>query len=585
LNNIQYPAVVSTPEGGNRVYVAAVNDKGRLDKQLFALYAEGNYGSGLVYPAPLAAPSPGLSPSFVSPRGPFGVAVSDANYNRRPVLNIVYTDDGIVWIPYMELGNPYGVPNMWTWSSVDGFATAPNRTLVTADAFAKGHQMSDTLTTPVKSCGYEVWHENSAPSGEVNYDVYLAIYCAGWDGPPDDIGPSAINLATIPNPVNRTFSSPTFKIKADISDINTGYNNIIAAQLLMTDLTVTDPSTLDWTGAWIMNLTGVDRSPTETAWLYANWLPPLWSLGECKRFWIRGEDNKSMWGQAELVDVCVTQAPDKPPPPPIMQKAELTGANNKDVTLTWSRSLDDGAGANDVLIYKVWKSDAARGTYFIVNNVTATGASTYSWIDINAGHGNMQFFFYYVEANDSVFDSLPTKLAAKFFRTMSQGDSNLLSFPLYQANYHSDVVLKTIAFSSVRTYNCGDSMDPWKSYKPGRSINDVNAMDVKRGYWVKLDTPGTMTVAGLVPDLVTTTLCAGWNLISFPSFNNTYTVADLSSAFGGGIVRAVEIYDPTMGPYYLERLAQSDWPTTYMWAGQAYWILLSSNVDWYVPGM
>ncbi len=582
LNNIQYPAVVSTPEGGNRVYVAATNDKGRLDKQLFALYAEGNYGSGLVYPAPLAAPSPGLSPSFASPRGPFGVAVSDANYNRRPVLNIVYTDDGIVWIPYMELGNPYGVPNMWTWSSRDGFATAPNRTLVSADAFAKGHQMSDTLTTPVSSCVYEVWHENIAPSGEVNYDVYLAIYCAGWDTTPDNLGPSALNLATLPNPVNRTFPSPTFKIKADISDINTGYNNIIAAQLLMTDLTVTDPSTLDWSNAWSMNLTGVDRSPTETAWLYANWLPSLWSLGECRRFWIRGEDNKSMWGQGEMVDVCVTQAPDKPPPPPVMQKAELTGTNNKDVTLTWSRSLDDGAGANDVSIYKVWKSDAARGTYFIVYNVTATGASAYSWTDINAGHGNMQFFFYYVQANDSVFDSLPTKLAAKFFRTLTDGDSNLLSVPLYQANYHPNQVLKTIGFTSVRTYYSLGG-DPWRSYKPGRAINDISAMDVKSGYWVKLTAPGTMTVAGLVPDLTTMTLPAGWNLIGFPSFRTNYTLGDFAAAAGGS-VHAVETYDSSAGPYYLQRLAQSEWSTTCMQAGQAYWILLSSAVTWYVPG-
>jgi hypothetical protein len=288
-----------------------------------------------------------------------------------------------------------------------------------------------------------------------------------------------------------------------------------------------------------------------------------------------------MWGQGAPVDVCVTKAPDKPPPPPVMQKAELTGAANKDVTLTWSRSSDDGAGTNDVVIYKVWKSDAVHGTYFIVSNVTATGASTYSWTDINAGHGNMKNFFYYVQANDTVFDSLPTKLAAKFYRTMPASDSNLLSFPLYQADYRADQVLKTVSFSSARTYIPIGS-DPWKSYKPGRPINDISTMDVKYGYWVKLNSPGTMTVAGLVPDLTTSNLKAGWNLVGFPSFRTNYTLGDLSAAAGGSL-QAIEMYNSSNAPYYLQRLSQSEWATTYMEAGQAYWILLSSDVTWYVP--
>ncbi len=116
----------------------------------------------------------------------------------------------------------------------------------------------------------------------------------------------------------------------------------------------------------------------------------------------------------------------------------------------------------------------------------------------NAGHGNFQHFFYYVQANDSTFDSLPTKLAAKFYRNILNPDSNLVSFPLYQADYHPDVVLKTVSFTSVRTYAACSATDPWKSYKPGRPINDITSMDVRNGYWAKLSNSDTMTVAGLL---------------------------------------------------------------------------------------
>ncbi len=580
--NIQFPAAVSTNEGsGNKIYVAVTNDAGALDKRLYVLTADGSFGSGLVYPAPRAAASPGVSPDFSTPQGPMGVAVSDANYNRRPVLNVVYTEDGIVWVPYMEAGNIFGVPNMWTWSSTDGFVAERTRTNVTADAFAKGHQMSDTLTIGSKSCVYEVWHENIAPTGEVNYDVYLAIYCAGWQTSPDNQGPITVNQATIPNPYNRTYPS-AFRIKADINDISTGYNNISAAQLVPTALSVSDPSMVDWSNAWAMNLTGVDRSPSETAWVWANWTVQGWATGTCHRFWIRGQDELNNWGSGDYVDVCVTQALSKPPPPPVMVKAELTGPGFQDVTLTWGRSFDDGNGVNNVLLYKVWKADSINGPYNIAATVTATHSPTYTWPDTGAGHGEFQNHFYYVQANSSLYDSPPTKLAAKFYRTMSAGGKQLLSFPLLQADYKPSAVFQTLGFDYVRTYDPRDQ-DQWKSYKVGRQVNDITALDIHQAYWVDMTSGGTMTVAGLVAENVIIQLQGGaWNLLSFPSFNATYTLADLSAALGP-VVGAIEVFDPNAGPYYLQRLSPTDWATTVMQPGLAYWIYVSSSTEWAVP--
>ncbi len=582
--NVQFPAALSTPEGGNRVYIAVTNDGGALDKRLYTLYAEGTFGSNIIGPPPAAAPSPGVSSDFSTPQGPLGNAVSDANYNRRPVLNMVYTDDGLVWIPYMESSNLYGVPNMWTYYSGDTFASDRRKTEVTADAFAKGHQMSDSLTIGSKSCVYEVWHENIAPPGEVNYDVYLAIYCQGWETDPDNLGPVTVNQATIPNPYNRTFPS-SFRVKADISDIATGFNNISAAQLVMTATTVSDPALVDWTNAWAMNLTGVNVNPTETAWLWANWTVSGWAVGECHRFWIRGQDDQSNWGTGDFVDVCVTEAVKTPPPAPMMQKAILTGIGYADVELTWAKSFNDGNGANDVVLYKVFKALDIYGPYVNVDNITATKSPTYTWTDSGAGHNDFQNYFYYVVANSTAYDSKPTKIAGKFYRTMS-GGKQLLAYPLTQFDASPMAVFQTIPFDSVRTYTPIDTSDPWKSYKPGRTINDISGLTVSRGYWVDMTAPETMTVAGIVPENVVIDMSVpGWYLVPFPSFNNTPFTIDMLNTALGSVIDAVEVYESTAGPYYLQRLSQSDWSTTQMMPGEAYWIHITAAAAWAVPGI
>ncbi len=269
-----------------------------------------------------------------------------------------------------------------------------------------------------------------------------------------------------------------------------------------------------------------------------------------------------------------------PPSPPVMLSAELTGASYEHVTVKWQSSADEGKGANDVVLYRVWRSSSVRGPFTVVANITATRSLAYSWTDVGSGHSNAQDFFYYVTANDSYFDSAPSGMAGKFQRAVEAADQ-LLSFPLDQANNDPSLVLRTISFASVRTFFAGDTQDPWKSHVPGRPYNDLAALDIKGGYWVQVTSPGTMTIAGLVPESIVVELRAGWNLIGFPSFNETYTFADFAAQVSG--LRAIEVYDGGATSYNLRRIEISEWATTNMCPGSAYWVLLSDDQDWHVP--
>jgi len=507
-----------------------------------------------------------------------GASVLTSHYEKGPVLNMVHTDDGLTWIPYIEkipmLG---GGSDMLTWFSPNGFANNSLQ-IVTEDANAKGHQMSDSLTTGSDSCVYEVWHESRERFERANYDIRLAVYCDGWQYGNDTTGPATQNPHVLPSPYDRTHST-SLKVIAQISDYSTGFSNITAAESALTDTSVDDPLMVDWTYAWVMNLTGYDKSPIETAWMWANETAAGWPSGSCHRFWIRGQDNKGNWGTGNYADVCVI-APPPVPRPVVMESAVLTGTAYKDVTLAWSNSPDDGGGSNVVTSYEVLKSGSISGPFAIVANVPADGSPTYAWTDVDAGHGNPDDFFYYVVANSTFHDSLPSRLAGKFSRTMS-GGKQLVSFPLEQAEYNPDVVFQTFGYSYVRTYMAG-TPNPWWCHKPDLTINSLTHLSVIQGYWVEMDGPGTMTVAGLVPEETTAILESGWNMIGFPSFKESYSFADLDAAIGGSL-QLVEIYDPTAGPYFLQKVTRNAWASTYLMPGYAYLIRVSSDADWSVP--
>ena len=260
------------------------------------------------------------------------------------------------------------------------------------------------------------------------------------------------------------------------------------------------------------------------------------------------------------------------PSSPLMDEARLTGTNLRDIDVRWYKSADDGSGENDVVRYDVFQSYDLTGPYTLAGSVPATGQPVYGWTCGGCGEGNPSNHFFYVEANDSVLQTRSPNKVGKFTRPLSKGP-NLISVPLIQSISSIGTVLQTVRYDSVWFYD--SSSQEWKWY--------MTSKDYKRGLWnvygstglwVNVTEDSNLTIAGVVPAQTTIHLYEGWNLVSYPSFNSSYTVADLKVETGA---TRVEGYD-SAPPYFLRVLGDAD----VLQAGYAYWIRVDADIDWMI---
>lgn len=260
-----------------------------------------------------------------------------------------------------------------------------------------------------------------------------------------------------------------------------------------------------------------------------------------------------------------------PPDPPTDLTAELTGEGFENVTLSWNLSVDEVNGLRSVVGY-----DILRGTdyssdpsgYLLYDSIPE-GTSQY--VDIGAGDGDPNNYFYVVcavDLNDN--SSCSQEQATKFTRSLSQGP-NLISVPLLQANESIERTLQTVEYDKAWYYDSSSREWKWdmkdKAYKGGlRNVNHTI------GLWVNVTEDSNLTVAGLVPSQTTVHLHEGWNLISFPSYNPTYAISDLKAEVGA---TRVEGY-VSMPPYYLRVLGD----LCILQAGHGYWIRVEADTLW-----
>jgi hypothetical protein len=107
--NVQWPGCEGDFVGGeNRMNVMFTDDLGAVDLTLWAAYLEGNYSSSNRPFGLNRTDASGISPNLVGPYGPMGLSVSNSNYDRRPITQMVKTGDGNTWITYIGCGQPDG---------------------------------------------------------------------------------------------------------------------------------------------------------------------------------------------------------------------------------------------------------------------------------------------------------------------------------------------------------------------------------------------------------------------------------------------------------------------------------------------
>ena len=262
-----------------------------------------------------------------------------------------------------------------------------------------------------------------------------------------------------------------------------------------------------------------------------------------------------------------------PPRPPEMIDAFLSGMNLQNATITWSISPDDGAGFKSVTAYTIYRGqvyDPERLSYDLIAALPS-GSSTYT--DGLVGEGDPNNYFYSVCAVDMFSNAAcSSNQVGKFTRPLASGPT-LVSTPLIQSDESIEYALQTVEYDKAWHYDSSSHEWNWymkhKDYR--RGLWNLNHT---MGIWVNVTEYSNLTVAGVVPAQTTIHLYEGWNLVSFPSFNATYTVSDMKAEVGAS---RAEGYDSTP-PYHLRVLGDAE----ILQAGYGYWVRVEADTSWIV---
>lgn len=263
-----------------------------------------------------------------------------------------------------------------------------------------------------------------------------------------------------------------------------------------------------------------------------------------------------------------------PPAPPRNITAFLSGSQFRDVTISWQLSIDDFPGGNvsHYEIYRGTDSYSSSGLGYSYLSSVPKGVSLF--VDQLVGQDGHSYFYFVcsVNAGDS---SCTSDQAAKFTRQLANGP-NLISIPLIQSNDSVEYVLQTVRYNKAWYYDSFSGEWKWfmKDKTYSRGLSSINHT---MGLWINVTEVSSLTVAGVVPSQTSIQLYHGWNLVSFPSFNASYNVADLKVETGATRVEGMETMPP-FPPSLLRVLGDGD----LLQAGYGYWVRVEADTTWVV---
>jgi parallel beta-helix repeat protein len=260
------------------------------------------------------------------------------------------------------------------------------------------------------------------------------------------------------------------------------------------------------------------------------------------------------------------------PLPPENVQASLTGWTLENVTISWDPSPDESTGF--VQMYDVYRSGNYDIGGYLYQLVGSVPNGTHSFVDAYTGEGNPSTYFYVICAVNMTGNfTCAEDQAGKFTRRLSVG-AKLVSIPLIQSDETIEGVLQTLSFDKSWFYDSFNQQ--WKSWVRSKPhLGEFRQLNHTMGLWVNVTASSNLTVAGVVPSNTSIQLTKGWNLVGFPSFNSSYTAADLKSSTGSS---RIEGYSPLSSPYYLREVGDLD----ILEAGYGYWVWVDSDTTWIV---
>ncbi len=262
--------------------------------------------------------------------------------------------------------------------------------------------------------------------------------------------------------------------------------------------------------------------------------------------------------------------PSSVPPiaPPMNVWAELDGASNQNVKITWDLSSDDPGLVDHYAIY--FSTDYnEEGAGYRYRGQVAAGNNTF--IHPNVGDGNILSFYYYVQSNGTGNETgRSAQQVGKFVRILYQG-MELVSIPLELKVDSIQTVLQTVwnSFDMVRVYDA--TTGSWGSYWAMKGYGEISTLNHETTFWIRMTATDVFVVAGRVIDSVSVQLFSGWNLVGYPCLRNS----TVSESFHMVSLVTIEGYE-TNPPYYLRTLNE----TSTLATGYGYWVNVQADQTW-----
>jgi spore germination protein YaaH len=152
---------------------------------------------------------------------------------------------------------------------------------------------------------------------------------------------------------------------------------------------------------------------------------------------------------------------------------------------------------------------------------------------------------------------------------------NLVSLPLVTSYPDVASALASISgkWTAVKAYDSTDQADPWTTNRPGSTVNDLDMLERNRGFWIQTTQACTLNITGIVPAATAITLKAGWNLVGYPSLDESKTIATALAGTGYDRVEGFAAASP-----YIQALASS----YVMKPGEGYWVRVPADTIWNV---
>ncbi|MCK5398315.1 MAG: right-handed parallel beta-helix repeat-containing protein, partial [Thermoplasmata archaeon] len=190
----------------------------------------------------------------------------------------------------------------------------------------------------------------------------------------------------------------------------------------------------------------------------------------------------------------------------------------------------------------------------------------------NDGIGDIPYVF------DNQTDSYPLTEPSEYLRVeipLSQG-WNLISIPIRAFSFSLEHLLESISgkWDRIYVYDTTDT-DPWKSFNVNgpESFNEIEGIDHKTGFWINItEADVTLVVDGMRLNTSSIPLYAGWNLVGYPTLNDSMNVAN--ALWGTGADR-VEVFDPA-SPYLIKEAE----PDYLMQPGEGCWVHVIVDTVW-----